>query len=445
MDDDGAVAGPGPGANAADNAFQSGAPAPGLSPIQVCPPATTCADDNAPLPVNVGARPQGRPVRVLLVEDQPGDALLVSLALRESGSRRFHIVHVTTLAAALARLDEADVVLLDLTLPDSSGLATVRQVLAQSPDMPVVVMTGLDDPGLAGHALAAGAQDYLVKEDNPGREVERAISYAITRVGAQVERRSLLARLAAEQARVQDELAIARAMQFDLLPRPDRLREGLVGNGIAIESYFQPCSSIGGDLWGCQMVGDGRLAIFSFDFSGHGIGAALNVFRMHALINELREYLASPGILLTMLAVTLRKLLGRGQFATMFAAVLDCHRQELTWAGAGAPPPLLLSGDEAPSFLETRGLPLGVSARATYENRRVAFPRGSRLLIYSDALTEAPIRGGERIEGERLVALVRSVIAAHGDLRVAPLLDGFFAALSAPVEDDLTVLNLAWS
>ena len=354
-------------------------------------------------------------------------------------------LHVATLADARDHLgrEVMDVVLLDLSLPDSSGLDTVTKVLRVAPRMPVVVMTGLDDPSLASRALEVGAQDYLVKSDDPGRAVERAILYAITRMNSQIERDQLAEQLAKEQQRVQEEMTVARTMQFDLLPRPDRLNPVLDRLGLSLHSYFEPCSGIGGDLWGCHDLGDGRISITAFDFSGHGIGAALNVFRLHTLIDEHRGHLADPATLLNLLGVSLRQLLGRGQFATMCAAVLDCAAEEIVWAGAGSPAPLLFRGGRS-EFLDTRGVPLGLSAQPRHENRRTDFPRGSGLLIYSDALIEAQGFDERMLGNEGLLDMIGACRGDGGTLRVAGLLDEFYSWARPPIEDDLTVIHLEW-
>lgn len=126
-------------------------------------------------------------IRLLLVEDNPDDAEILSLMLQESPALRFEIKYAESLAeclAALAGLEgraEFDLVLLDLSLPDSVGMDTLRQVLRVAGRVPVVLLTGLDDEALGIEALYAGAQDYLVKGRIETGLVLRAIRYAIER------------------------------------------------------------------------------------------------------------------------------------------------------------------------------------------------------------------------------------------------------------------------
>src|ERR1700676_5539197 len=104
-------------------------------------------------------------IHVLLVEDNPGDARLFVELVRDTGAGRLKLEHVTHLSTALDRLSNGhfDVVLLDLSLPDEQGLATLTRTHAFAPKVPIVVLTGLDDAALAVKAVRAGAQDYLVK------------------------------------------------------------------------------------------------------------------------------------------------------------------------------------------------------------------------------------------------------------------------------------------
>lgn len=125
----------------------------------------------------------GAPVRVLLVEDEPADARLVMRELRQAGGAGYTVIHAPTLAAVqpLAAAG-ADVVLLDLSLPDSFGLATLRGIQALfPPQCPVLILTGHDDHATALAAVEAGAQDFLVKGRADGLQLSRAIQHAIRR------------------------------------------------------------------------------------------------------------------------------------------------------------------------------------------------------------------------------------------------------------------------
>jgi signal transduction histidine kinase len=122
-------------------------------------------------------------IRVLLVEDNPGDARLLQEMLQEIGSTRYDLIHLQRLekAAVWLREERPDVVLLDLLLPDSHGLDTFRRMHACAPGVPILVLSGHDDEALAAQAVREGAQDYLVKGQMNSPLLARAMRYAIER------------------------------------------------------------------------------------------------------------------------------------------------------------------------------------------------------------------------------------------------------------------------
>lgn len=139
----------------------------------------------------------GSPINILLVEDNPGDARLVVEMLKDLGGRAVALTHVETVGAALSHLaahgDETQLILLDLSLPDETGLDTVRRVLAANPPAGVVVMTGHGDEAVGDEAVAVGAQDYLVKNQVDAAVLKKALRFAIKRQGkqAQLQKESL--------------------------------------------------------------------------------------------------------------------------------------------------------------------------------------------------------------------------------------------------------------
>jgi anti-anti-sigma factor len=127
------------------------------------------------------------PIKVLLVEDNPGDARLLREMLAEVGGISFELEYADQLSSGLERLavEGIDLILLDLSLPDSQGLDTFARANAQAPQVPIIVLSGLDDEVLAVKAVREGAQDYLVKGLVDSNLLARAIRYAIERKKAE--------------------------------------------------------------------------------------------------------------------------------------------------------------------------------------------------------------------------------------------------------------------
>jgi PAS domain S-box-containing protein len=125
--------------------------------------------------------------RVLLIEDNPGDARLMREYLNDPAGASFVLDHVTALADGLARLAQGgiDLVLLDLSLPDSPMPETFRRTHSAAPEVPIIVMSGLDDERFAMQTVQEGAQDYLVKGQVEPRLLVHAMRYAIERKRAE--------------------------------------------------------------------------------------------------------------------------------------------------------------------------------------------------------------------------------------------------------------------
>jgi diguanylate cyclase (GGDEF)-like protein/PAS domain S-box-containing protein len=123
------------------------------------------------------------PIRLLLLEDNEDDARFVQAALSRHAPGEFAVTGVERLADALARIqtEDFDVVLCDLGLPDSTGLATAQEIADQSPALPLIVLTGSDDEDLGRAAIQHSAQDYLVKGQAEGAIIARTLRYAIER------------------------------------------------------------------------------------------------------------------------------------------------------------------------------------------------------------------------------------------------------------------------
>jgi len=162
------------------------APAPATRQTPAAPAVAGPAALVQPAPTASGsaALDAARPLRILLIEDSSSDAWLTQERLRGSGI-------TCDVAAALAevtgrRLTAVDCALIDLGLPDASGLQALEKVRELAPQLPTVVLTGLDDEVTGLIALRAGAQDYLVKQRAEGYDIARAVKFAVARKHLQI-------------------------------------------------------------------------------------------------------------------------------------------------------------------------------------------------------------------------------------------------------------------
>ena len=144
-----------------------------------------------------------KPTKILLIEDNPGDTRLIREMLAELGQVKYQLECADQLSKGLECLVKGgiDIVLLDLGLPDSQGLDTLGELIAQTLAVPIVVLTGLDDDTVGVQAVRQGAQDYLLKADVHSKLLQRVIDYAIERFHAQRELQRYVRRLESAEAR----------------------------------------------------------------------------------------------------------------------------------------------------------------------------------------------------------------------------------------------------
>ncbi len=143
-------------------------------------------------------------IKALLIEDNDGDAFLVRNMLADEKAVKIDLIHVSSLTAGIGRIREGsiDLVLLDLGLPESHGLDTLKLLLPETGNLPVIVLTGLYDQDIGAQAVYNGAQDYLIKGDVSSGLLVRSILYAIERKKMENEKEKLLQELREALAKV---------------------------------------------------------------------------------------------------------------------------------------------------------------------------------------------------------------------------------------------------
>ena len=177
------------------------------------------------------------PIKVLLIEDNPGDAGLIEEMLAQAREALFHFECVDRLSAGLQRLGQGgiDVVLLDLGLPSSQGLEALAKAHAQTPQVPIVVLTGLYEQALGVRAVREGAEDYLVKGQVDSDWLERSILYAIERKEAEKTKIDYIQRLEEKNKELRDLLQKLRTTQAQLIQSAKMAALGQLVAGIAHE------------------------------------------------------------------------------------------------------------------------------------------------------------------------------------------------------------------
>lgn len=320
---------------------------------------------------------------VLVVEDNAINRHLVSAMLGVMGIGRVEIAGDGLDGLEQIKTFAPDIVILDIMMPRMDGYEFLRHLRADPAhgDIPVLVVTALGEKNERAEAFDAGASDYVVKPIDQ-REF-------MARVSVHLRTRLLIGRLRRYQERLGRDLAAAQSMQEGLLPSPAEIAGIEASYGVRMSAVFRSSSELGGDLWGIIPIDAGRFGVYLVDFSGHGIAAAINTFRLHVMMEKKLEVAGEPGAMLGRVNQALLKVLQRGQFATMTYAVFDVVRQVVTFAAASAPAPAYRRPDGMTTLLPINCHPLGFIPDVSYINVEIPFAPGAGLLLYSDGLTEA--------------------------------------------------------
>ncbi|WP_329495887.1 PP2C family protein-serine/threonine phosphatase [Kitasatospora herbaricolor] len=450
-------------------------------------PRGTPAQDSTPAP-----RPavvEAAPLKVLVIEDDASDAELIKAAVAGSGaSFEIHWAHSLDHAVDLlappppwtrrgrARGTDFGCVLLDLAAPTgrpastpehgrpdhhlatagagsgepSDGLDGLRELLRRAPQTAVVVLTDAAGAELGAAAVAAGAQDFLIKHETNGPLLARALRYAVERKRADESQR----RLVEAELRGQENARLQR----HLLPTPL-----LDGAGLAFTRRYRPGrrrALLGGDFYDAVRTDDGTVHVVIGDVCGHGPDeAALGVALRIAWRTLVFAGLTGEELLTTLQHVLEHERRSDEIFATLCMLVIEPGDTPADGTGteqarlylAGHPVPLLLGPDHSPELLPAgqAGPALGLlpcdDCEAAWPAQRLELRPGWRLLLYTDGLVEGRIGAGSRRLGQDGLAELIGDHQAAGLTR-GRLVDSAIAEVEelngGALTDDVAVLLL---
>jgi sigma-B regulation protein RsbU (phosphoserine phosphatase) len=374
---------------------------------------------------------------ILVVDDDPGNREILRRRLERLGYT-VQLAGNGRIALEALGLQSFDVMLLDLQMPEMNGYEVLRRLAAEGTlnELPVIVLSASDDTSRIVQCVEMGATDYLAKP------FDAVLLHA--RIGACLEKKRLRdaerkahEALARSQRHLANELTKAANYVRSLLPQP-------LSGSVQSEWCFQPSEQLGGDAFGHHWLDDDHLAIYLLDVCGHGVGAALlsvsvlNTIRARALPEtDFQDPAQVLGALNRAFPAESQNFL----YFTMWYGVYCASARRLTFASAGHPPALLLSGEGAVACLTTTGPPVGCFENAGFVGAICDIPAGARLLVFSDGVFEIFLEGDRVQTLDEFVASFAdpTVIAMRPDER----LKGAQSLRGAEVlEDDFSFLEL---
>jgi phosphoserine phosphatase RsbU/P len=379
---------------------------------------------------------QLRHARVLIVDDSKFNRQILARFVGWAGVTQIEFANDGVEGLEKIESFKPDLVIADYGMPRMGGVEMTQKLrqLPEMVDLPILIQTTLNTDQQRVACFKAGATDILAMPVNPGE--------CMARVRLHLEKLLLIREMKKFRERIESELKLARNMQMSLVPDDRKVKKLIEPRGINVDYLFEPSSEMGGDFWNMFEYSDTAVAVLNVDFSGHGIGASINTFRLHTIIDRTPLKGRQPGEWLTEINSALKDVLPMGQFATAFVGIFDTATNMLTFAGAGAPSPVFGNPDGSVELLDTSGLFLGVSKRTVYPDRTHAFEPGSFLVTYSDALIEEITETNPNaLEEAGLKVWVEEIRKANPDKPMRVLLDRFFTNYKRPpLSDDLTCI-----
>lgn len=364
--------------------------------------------------------------KILIVDDEPGMLRAAERVLSD-----------TYLVRTAARPSEAldvvqtfapDLVVCDIRMPEMDGFELVNALRERSPGIDVIFMTGSSAEPEAALVRAIRHQAFFFVQKPFDRQV------LLTLVERCMELRRLRLAQRAHTARLERELAAARAVQHALLPAPD----ALVG-GLHISARLQTCQELGGDLFDYATIADNGVAFILADACGHGASAALLTMIVKSAFRAALPEGGRP------VDVIERLVDGVAHFGSATFVTAICGRivdGECEYVNAGHPAALLRTGHagDAQPLDSTGPIASPAFSPGEWPARQTAFPIGSLLLAYTDGLMEVPRRSPTQIfEHLRALSAGRDAVAAVNAVHEAAIRD----LQGAPTADDIALLAVS--
>ena len=387
-------------------------------------------------------RPAGEGPRILVVDDNDDNRYTLTLYLDLEGYTNVETANDG--AEAIARLDASsfDLVLLDVMMPKVDGYQVLTWVKDQVRlrDLPVIMISALNEMNSVVRCIELGAVDYLLKPFNP--------VLLKARLGATLEKKRLRDEINAHLARLEEELGAARRLQMAMVPQ--FFPAPSAAFPIDLYASMEPAREVGGDLYDFFETEDGKLCFLIGDVSGKGMPAALFMARTKSLIRITTELMRLPNGASARPAEIIgrvnRELCQDNEdmmFVTLFFGMLAPASGSLEYCNAGHNQPYRLKGATLDEIDGAKGLILGVSADAPYTTGELSLATEETIYLFTDGVTEAADLQDRLFSEQRLEIVLRAASGRASSEIVKAVADAVrnFVGMALP-SDDITMLAL---
>lgn len=388
------------------------------------------------------SRLAGDGARLLVVDDDYMNSALLSERLHTEG----YVVEVANDGCtALEKLatETFDLVLLDIVMPDMDGYDVLKKLKADSKlhDIPVIMISGLDDLNSVARCIEIGADDYLPKPYKPVL-LQARINACLEKKQLREQEQAMYRALVESQKHLAAELNEAADYVISLLPPP------LTGE-VTTEWCFIPSTQLGGDSFGYHWLDEDNLAIYLLDVCGHGVGAALlsisamNVLRAQSLANtDFRD----PAQVLMRLNETFQMDRQNNMYFTIWYGVFDKKKREISFARGGHPPAVLVTGQTQETSerieLKSPGLVVGTMPGVIYRSKRQSVGKFAEIYLFSDGVYELTNPAGEMWDYQKFLNTLTEAVP-EGQTRMGHIVASAKAFRgSGNFEDDYSLVRI---
>jgi sigma-B regulation protein RsbU (phosphoserine phosphatase) len=365
--------------------------------------------------------------RILVVDDEPGMLRAVERVLSED----HHVVgtRFSREALALAGEFQPELAIVDIRMPDLDGFELMAQLKARFPGIDVILMTGsIDDLDEKLVRAIQNAAFYFIQKPFDRDVLKTLVSRCVELRRRREDHRQ-------HRARLEGELAQARAFQQSLLPEPES-----VVNGVAICCRYTPCSALGGDLVDYAAAAADRTALLIADVSGHGVSAAMLTGIVKSAFHASHVDGFEPAAVVHRVAMGMAAF-SPERFVTLVAALVSRAERELRYVIAGHPPIAVWGNGRGPLWLESTGpLVSPMLGAMTWDAAVAPFDPGDHLLLYTDGISET-LAGDDGRADERLGNAIARAPAGGPALLETILADVNSKLAGAAQPDDFTLLT----
>lgn len=312
------------------------------------------------------------------------------------------------------REEKPDLVLTDLQMPEMGGLDVLATINKESPDTPVIVVSGAGGMNDVIEALRLGAWDYLTKPVTDLAVLEHAVCKSLERSRLIEENRIYQEKLKKYLETLEEDQRAGRSVQTRLLPEQN------VNYGeYNINHSMTPSLYLSGDFLDHFRVNDDKVCVYLADVSGHGAASAfVTVLLKNTVSQFLTRYQASgdesvlvPGDIMAKVSSIIHSA-KLGKYLTMVYGILDEKTGEYDYCVGGHYPNPILVEDGKARYLEGDGFPVGIIGSVTYTPHKVTIPKGGRMFVFSDGVME--VMPQPDCDGKE-AALLELVTQSEGD------------------------------